>query len=123
MTQNGKKIFIVDDSPIIIARLSGMLESLGNIQSVSCAQSYAEASALLLATTPDMIILDIQLPDKNGIQLLRYIKKEYPSVIVIMLSNESGHFYRTVCEMIGADHFMDKSTEFEQIPELISSYC
>ena len=122
MTTNKNKLLIVDDSPIIIIRLMHMLEGQDNVHSITAARSYNEARSSLSENLPNIILLDINLPDKNGIELLRYIKKEYPSITVIMLSNQSGSFYRTVCELIGANHYIDKSTEFEQIPALLSSF-
>jgi DNA-binding NarL/FixJ family response regulator len=117
----GKKIvLVVDDSPIIIERLNSMLAGLENVQSIIYAKNYATA-ILLLEEKPDIAILDINLPDKSGIELLRYIKNSNAAVTVIMLTNQSGDYYRNLCMRLGAQYFIDKSSEFEQVPSIISS--
>jgi len=116
-----KRILIVDDSAIIIDRLISMLNGLENIQSIAHAGTFSDAVSLLKKDNPDIAILDITLPDKSGIELLRYIKKELPSITVIMLTNQGDDYYRNLCKSSGADHFLDKSTEFEKVPAIISS--
>ena len=68
-----------------------------------------------------MAILDIDVPDGNGIELLEWIKKEYPAIIVIMFSNNADPFFRKAAENSGADYFLDKSMEFEGITQILKS--
>jgi two-component system chemotaxis response regulator CheY len=117
----GKTILIVDDSLLISERLQAMLKGLENIGSVGCAGDYPSALQLLMATPPDIVLLDINLPGRSGLDLLRHIKGNYPSIIVVMLTNQSGDFYRNICKKLGADHFIDKSKEFEEVPIIVSS--
>jgi len=119
---NGKQIAIVDDSSMILSRLKTLLEDVPGILSIHTAGNYADALALLATTRPDIILLDINLPDGNGIDLLRYLRKEYPDIIPIMISNQASSFYRNLCMRIGAAHFIDKSTEFELIPGILANF-
>lgn len=112
---------IVDDSPIIIDRLKIILGGLDNLQSIIQAESYYEAVSLLGDNPPDIAILDINLPDKSGIELLRYIKSHHDGITIIMLSNQSDDYYRNLCRSLGSHYFVDKSTEFEQVPLIVSS--
>ena len=121
VTMAGKTILIVDDSLLITERLQAMLEGLENIGPVGCAGDYPSALQLMLAAPPDIVLLDINLPGKSGLDLLRHIKGKYPSILVVMLTNQSGDFYRNICKKLGADYFIDKSKEFEDIPVLLSS--
>jgi DNA-binding NarL/FixJ family response regulator len=121
MITGNKIVLIVDDSPIIIERLKTMLEDLANVQTILHAGTYANALPILAKDNPDIVILDINLPDKSGIELLRYIKKNQAEVTVIMLSNQAGDYYRNLCQLCGAQYFIDKSTEFEQVPGIILS--
>jgi DNA-binding NarL/FixJ family response regulator len=98
-----------------------MLKVMPVVCSIREAGSYHEASLIMSSFHPDIVLLDINLPDINGIELLRYIKKKDPSIIVIMVTNQSGEFYRSRCKELGADFFVDKSTEFERLPEILSS--
>jgi CheY-like chemotaxis protein len=117
----GKTILIVDDSPLITERLEAMLRGLDNIGSVECAGDYPSALQLFITTPPDIVLLDINLPGRSGLDLLRHIKANYPSKIVIMLTNQSGDFYRNICKKLGADYFIDKSKDFEDLPFIVSS--
>ena len=119
--EGSKTVLIIDDSPIITARLRQMLESLSNTDLVLHADSYARALPLLDAYPPIIVLLDIHLPDINGIDALQHIKKEYPSIVVIMMTNQAGPFYQSRCKALGADFFIDKSTEFLLIPQIINS--
>jgi DNA-binding NarL/FixJ family response regulator len=114
-------ILIVDDSPIIVPRLQQMLEDITPSSPIFHAGDYTQALAILLDSSPAFVFLDINLPGASGIDLLRHLKKGSPSPIVIMLSNQSGDFYRSRCLALGADYFIDKSTEFDLIPEIIRS--
>ena|ERR1700676_1025966 len=121
MIIGNKIVLIVEDSPIIIDRLQIMLEDLANVQTILHAGTYANAVPILTKTNPDIAILDINLPDKSGIELLRYIKKNHTETTVIMLSNQAGDYYRNLCQLCGAEYFIDKSKDFEQVPGIILS--
>lgn len=116
-----RSLIIVDDSPLIIERLLSMLEGLLPPESIGYAGSYSEALSLIDPHPPDILLLDVHLPDRSGVELLRVVHKRYPSVMVIMISNQSDESYRSVCSALGALRFLDKSTEFEEIPALIQS--
>jgi DNA-binding NarL/FixJ family response regulator len=72
---------------------------------------------------PDMILLDIHLPDRSGIELLEQILTTYPQITIIMVTNKASQYYRELCVGLGAHHFIDKSKEFEMIPSIIETYC
>jgi DNA-binding NarL/FixJ family response regulator len=117
----GKTILIVDDSPLITVRLQAMLRELENISSVECTGDYPSSLQLFTTTPPDIVLLDINLPGRSGLDLLRYLKSNYPATIVIMLTNQSGDFYQNICKKLGADYFIDKSKDFEDLPLIVSS--
>jgi DNA-binding NarL/FixJ family response regulator len=116
-----RSLFIVDDSPLIIERLLGMLEGLLSPEQIGFAGSYGEALSIIDPSPPDILLLDVHLPDRSGVELLRVVRKRHPTTIVIMISNQSDESYRSVCAALGALRFLDKSTEFEEIPGLIMS--
>ena len=98
-----------------------MLEGLLPAEQIAYAGSYVEALSLIDPHPPDILLLDVHLPDRSGVELLRVVRKRYPAVAVIMISNQSDESYRSVCAALGALRFLDKSTEFEEIPALILS--
>jgi len=114
-------ILIVDDSPIIVDRLTELISELDNIKSIVKAASFAESIDLLKQHRPDIAVLDINLPDKSGIEVLKYIKSNHPSVVVIMFSNQGNEYYQNMCKSLGADHFVDKSKGFDEIPDIIAA--
>jgi DNA-binding NarL/FixJ family response regulator len=120
--KDGKRIIlIVDDSILILERMLLMLEELDNIQFVVHAGSYNDAIELLNGVSPDLVLLDIHLPDKSGIELLRTIKENYQNIKVFMVTNNSNEYYRKQCKTLGAEYFFDKSKDFDLIPEIISA--
>jgi DNA-binding NarL/FixJ family response regulator len=120
----GKHLLIVDDSPLILGRLRNLLEGVAGLKSIGGAGSFTEAMQHLAdPMPPDIVLLDINLPDRNGIELLRYIRLHHPDVVVVMLSNQSGAFYRDLCMSLGAAYYVDKSTEFLSIPTILTALC
>jgi DNA-binding NarL/FixJ family response regulator len=120
---SGLRILTVEDSTVIAERLKAMLTEIDNISFLGNASNIAEAIYLINQQEPDVIILDIHLkydmPKANGIDLLIMLKESYKNVKVIMLTNLNLPQYKKTCIELGADYFMDKSNDFEKIPELI----
>lgn len=117
-----KQLLLVDDSVLILSRVKALLEDIPGIASILEAHSYQEAVAVLDSCRPDLLLLDIHLPGRNGIELLRHVRAYYPSVVVIMLTNESSPFYRSLCLRLGVAWFIDKSTEFDEIPSIVAKF-
>jgi DNA-binding NarL/FixJ family response regulator len=120
---NTKKlvVLIVDDSMLIIERMMELLNDMDNIQVVVYADNYKEGVQLLENIKPDVVLLDINLPDKSGIELLRHIHNHQEPPTVIMITNQVTDHYRKICESLGAQYFIDKSNDFDLIPETIAS--
>ena len=116
-----KILLIVDDSSLIIERILIILKEACNVKKIFTATDYIEAVNILQEVKTDIVLLDIHLPGKNGIELLKYIVQHYPETRVIMLSNSISSYYRKLCMSIGAVCCIDKSTEFEMITEVIAA--
>ena len=114
-------ILIVDDSILIVERLLDFIGSIENIGEIKHADTYEKAELLFRQCKPDIVLLDIQLPDASGINLLNKIKSYHREVIVMMFSNHASSYYKSVCMELGADYFFDKSRDFDLIPGIISS--
>jgi DNA-binding NarL/FixJ family response regulator len=120
-THSLKSLLIVDDSHIIIERVIDSLKGHEKVATIFTATGYDEAIEKLHQCKPDIILLDIHLPEKNGIDLLKHIVKEYPHMKVIMFSNLLDANYIKVCKKIGAKYFIDKSRDFELIPGMLNN--
>ncbi|MFC1646599.1 sigma-54-dependent transcriptional regulator [Candidatus Omnitrophota bacterium] len=81
---NGRHILIVDDEPLIRRSLSELLTMEG--YSVSSASNGREALGLLKTYTADIVISDMKMPEMDGLQLLKEVKKNYPNIQVIMIT-------------------------------------
>ncbi|MDB5249226.1 MAG: response regulator transcription factor [Segetibacter sp.] len=114
-------VLIVDDSPLIILKITELLEDVQNISLLTSCGTYEDALQLLSEIQPEVVLLDINLPDKSGIQLLTYIKDNFLKTVVIMCTNHANNYYSQLCYTLGANYFIDKSKDFEKIPLLISS--
>jgi two-component system OmpR family response regulator len=114
-------ILHVDDSKSIKLYIKIMLMEISSIQVLESAGNVAQAKTLLHSKTMDVSILDINLPDGDGISLLKWIKKYYPEMTVIMFSNSSDPFFRSAAQKAGADHFLDKSMEFEDLIKILKT--
>jgi len=120
-SQTSKPLLIVDDSPLIVKKIKEWLEEMAGLASVESCGTYAEAVNLLPVYKPAVVLLDINLPDKSGIVLLKYIKTYYPGIAVIVVTNQSNNFYKNLCMESGARFFLDKSNDFEKLPALVAS--
>jgi two-component system chemotaxis response regulator CheY len=114
-------VLIVDDSPIIITKLLELLEEVETIKTIKSSSTYMQAVESIRVQNPDVVLLDINLPDISGIQLLRYVKNKLPLTIVIMVTNQNSTYYKNLCIDLGAEHFLDKSKDFENLPSILSS--
>lgn len=111
-------ILIVDDNTGFVERMTGLLIETGSVNRIDTACTYDEAD-ILLAKKPDLVLLDIRLPGKNGICLLKKIKKTVKNCEVVMVTNYTGEHYREQCREHGASLFLDKTNDFEQVPRLV----
>jgi two-component system, NarL family, nitrate/nitrite response regulator NarL len=86
------KILIVDDHPLVSDGIATMLRNQGSIQIVGASKTAAEALAFLTNEEPDIILLDISLPDMNGLELCEKIRVHHKKVKIIGLTstNEAG---------------------------------
>jgi DNA-binding NarL/FixJ family response regulator len=115
-----KRILIVDSSPLIIGHLVGILKDIDVANEVFEATDFNEAVNVLKEKKIVLVLLDIQLPGKKGIELLKYIVEVFPGINVIILTNLVSIYYQRLCKNLGAVHFIDKSKDFDQIPEILA---
>jgi PAS domain S-box-containing protein len=103
-------------------RLRGMIEESSPVTVVGEAESVAQARLLFDRHAPDAVVLDLQLADGLAYPLIEEFKRSRPHCAVIVLSNFAQPAHRERCAQLGADHFFAKSSEFERIGELLSSW-
>lgn len=119
--KNNPLILIVDDSMILSYRMIQLIREEGLMHTIVYAGTYEHALEKLRLQQPDLILLDISLPDGNGIDILKKTRTMYPDTKSIIITNHANDYYKDLCISLGAYSFLDKSKDFELIPAYISS--
>ena len=105
------KVFLADDSPLICDRIATILSSAG-MSVVGRSDTPQGCFSGILATQPDVVVLDVQLEGGAGLEVMRTVRLAAPEVAFIVFSNNSGPAYRKRYLHEGALEFVDKTTEF-----------
>ena len=110
---------ICDDHPLITQGLKSYIDLTRQIQIVASAASAKELRDVLSVTDADVLLLDIQLPDGNGIDLCAEIKQAYPELKILGLSNLDDR--NIILRMLnqGASGYLLKSAPMEEIEKAI----
>ncbi len=116
-----RNLLIVDSSHLIIERLIGIIADVKNIGKIFASNSYADAVKILREVKIDIVLVDVQLPDKSGFDLLKFITKEFPETTIVALSNQVSQFHQKLCRELGASFFIDKSKDFDLIPDTLAA--
>jgi DNA-binding NarL/FixJ family response regulator len=112
-------IVIVDDHAILRRGLSQIISESGDMKVVGEAESSAEAMRLLRETPCDVMLLDITLPDRNGIETLKLVRKEHPKLQVLMLSMHPENQYALRALKAGAAGYLTKQSAAAQLVSAI----
>ncbi len=120
--ENSKKIRVViaGDDPAIRALNKIMLKSFG-CDVIGEAEDGNEAVELVLQERPDLIILDIVMPRKTGVEALEEIINQFPDAKVIMSSSLADEELADKCFDLGATAYLVKSTSTKEKKEIIKS--
>ena len=114
-TFSGKRIVIVDDHPLIRRGLERMIHTTDRFSVCGEAGTAADAMAVMRKERPDLAIVDVGLPYKNGIELTRKLRKEFPDLAILILSmHEEPDYARRALEA-GARGYMVKHDAVEKI--------
>jgi DNA-binding response OmpR family regulator len=108
------RVFIADDSEAIKQQLRKAL-SIAGFKLVGVAGGNTEAAELMRAVKPDVIILDIPMPHKEGINVLREIRKEVNPAQIIVFTADPSLVLQEVCLEAGADFYLHKTQTQELI--------
>ena len=113
-------VYIVDDSTSIRARLVEMLGGIDNVVVVGESVAQVEAIEGILRTHPGAVLLDLRLLDGSGLEVLKAVRRQQPDIVFVVLTNHAEPQYRSACARTGAAYFLDKSTEFERVRDVIA---
>jgi DNA-binding NarL/FixJ family response regulator len=112
------KVFLADDSIVLRERVLEMLRDIPGVEVLGCAEDGLHAIDCIRELRPDVVILDIQMPRGTGLDILKNIRPVNGLPLLIVFTNFSYPQYRKRALESGAQHFFDKTTEFEKLREL-----
>ena len=103
-------VLIVDDNAQLRVLIREIVAEASNLQVVGEAADGAEALRLVQALRPAIVLLDLIMPQVNGLEVLQWIKTEHPETKVIIVTVHDEDAYRQAAETGGADAFLLKKT-------------
>lgn len=113
------KILIADDHVIIRAGLIRLLETVPDFQIIAEAESAGQIFEFLSHSHCDLIILDINMPGKNGLEVLKEIKSEKPEIKVLILSIYPEDTYALTAFELGASGYLCKDSSADELIKAI----
>jgi len=109
------KILICDDHKIVREGLRQILQQLKGVTSIEEAADGNEAFFLLKKEVFDIVLLDISLPGRSGLEILQSVKSKWPSTNVLMLSMHPQEQYAMRALSLGASGYLTKDTASEEL--------
>jgi len=115
------QIYIVEDSAAVRSRLQAMLGEVPGAEVAGTAAGATQATREILECRPEVVLLDLNLAEGGGFDVLRELRRSAPEIDVYMLSNFSAYPYRQLAERLGARGFFDKTREFGLVREALAN--
>jgi DNA-binding NarL/FixJ family response regulator len=113
------RVFIVDDHPMVIEGLSAMLRDQPEIELAGFATHAASCLGFFVSQMADVVLMDINLPDKSGIELCGLVKSKFPSTQIIALSNFDQLSYVERMKEKGASGYLLKNAPLAELMNAI----
>ena len=113
------RLVLADDHPFVREGIRSFLAEFEDIDIVGEAATGAEILAMAEETRPDLILLDINLPDINGVEVLRRLQKAFPSISVLVLSVHNSREYVVQVARAGARGYLPKDVPPEELLQAI----
>lgn len=109
------RVFIVDDHPVVRMGLKIMFESEDGIEVVGMASSAHQAFELIEQTSPQIVLMDLRMPGLDGADAITELRKRWPALRILVLTNYQEDEYITRTIQAGAMGYLLKSTPQEEI--------
>jgi DNA-binding NarL/FixJ family response regulator len=115
------KVFIVDDHYLVIEGIRSLLHTDNSIEWIGHAMTAASCLAFLKQQQPDVLLMDVNLPDKSGIELCKEVRTLYPSVFVLGLSTFNEYSFVKKMMNNGASGYLLKNATKQELLEGINA--
>ncbi|HLA42316.1 MAG TPA: response regulator transcription factor [Aggregatilineales bacterium] len=112
---NAIRILIVDDHMVVRRGIRSLLSNYADFEIVGEAGDVATGSQQIQQLTPDVVLLDVRLPDESGLELLRQIRHDQLETRVLILTSFDDEEYITTALRDGADGYILKSVSDEML--------
>jgi len=109
------KVLIADNHPVVRLGIKKVLESSSDIEIIADVSTTEELFNTLKTVTPDVVILEMDIPEINGIATLRKMKLEFPDIKTLMYSGQSEDVYALSTIRAGAFGYLSKTADLEYI--------
>ncbi|HWC54454.1 MAG TPA: response regulator transcription factor [Chitinophagaceae bacterium] len=113
------KVFITDDHYMVVEGIRSLLASEKDIELIGSASNASSCRAFLRHQLPDVLLLDINLPDGNGIDLCKELKENYPSLFILGISTFNQASYIKEMMNNGASGYVLKNATQKELTEAI----
>ncbi len=113
------RVFLADDSTLVRGRVAALLDA-GGMDVVGAAGTPQSSIDGILGAQPDVVVLDVQLEGGMGLEVLRKVRHAEPDIGFVVFTIHAGAAYRKRYLEEGADRFLDKSTEFNQLVHAVA---
>ena len=113
------KILVVDDHPVVRKGLIGLINSQKDMQVCGEADREDEATAAVEKLKPDVVVLDLMLQQRDGIETIRNWKTLYPELVILVLSAQDETLYAERVIRAGGRGFIDKNQAAEEVLDAI----
>jgi DNA-binding NarL/FixJ family response regulator len=118
-TTGKTRILIVDDHPIVRQGLAALMNQQSDLEVCGQAADGREAMAQIKALKPDLVTIDITLPDSTGLELMKNIKAQYPDIPLLVISMHDEALYAERVLRAGARGYIMKQEATEKVVEAI----
>ncbi len=117
------KIIVVDDHPIVVTGLRYLLSNCADMEITGSYTNGKELLRALTVTVPDILLLDIHLPEQQGDELATIIKTKYPTLKILALTNSDSLYHVKNMLKKGADGYVLKTTSEDILIDAIRAVC
>ncbi|MCB1231199.1 MAG: response regulator transcription factor [Verrucomicrobiae bacterium] len=120
MSESAKKrVLVVDDHPLLREGISSLLQSAGYLDVCAQAGTASEAATVIENERPDLVVTDLSLPDRNGLELIRDTLARYPQVLFLVVSMHDETLYAERVLRAGAKGFIMKDAASDELVDAI----
>jgi DNA-binding NarL/FixJ family response regulator len=113
------KLLIADDSTLVRNNIKRLLKEVDPIDIIESSNA-ADSIKKLKESAPDVLLLDLRMPEGSGYDVLKYLQNEKKKPVIIVLTNSSDTLSRDRCFKLGCDYFFDKSKEHREAVRIIN---